>query len=548
MSGQGGNDEGFNISRSQRKRRAKKRADKRTVKSPVGSGVQYEKQYNTGPTHMSARYAAQAAELPPFNAKDQEQRRSKGTVTFAIPTASRDRRNDLNTTGRGQEHLGAHSSVSTQTQQALHQAEVQVSRWTEDQTLQLRYQLIAILRTDLEKAFSAFLMIPHMEAGANFAGNCKVDALDMLRETEDMYRRAGKKTKEANNPDSNAELSRDTGDAVQADYRDEAPAAKDSGKQNAEDSAPSIVEQLRRISSQMMDMRKETHELRREVRDTKARRTTQDEVELGLFARGRDGAQPPRMDKSTPQSRLHQPWNPRDPQDPVGTAVPAGRQQTRGADNLPPQQLNAAADHFVPRHSTATTVIPGSGSSKRTCETPRTSSQRRGSSPKKLGSRPATRERPRITSTAEGHSRGLGDSDDHHDTDTEGHSQGLSDSDDSQSEEGNPKEKGDLDVLVEEAHVPHEATADAMSADASAAEATSADAAAPVTEGLSADLKEAPASDHSGKEEDSTSASDNGSTQEQLRSSDKDQWSSSDIYGELILDIQSREVITKERD
>ncbi|CAM6054605.1 unnamed protein product [Sphagnum tenellum] len=390
---------------------------------------------------------------------------ARGTVTFAIPTASRDRRNDLNTTGQGQEHLGAHSSVSNQTQQALYRAEVQVSRWTEDQTLQLRYQLIAMLRTDLEKAFSAFLMIPHMEAGANFAGNCKVDALDMLRETEDMYRRAGKKTKEANNPDSNAELSRDTGDAVQADYRDEAPAAKDSGKQNAEDSAPSIVEQLRRISSQMTDMRKETHELRREVRDTKARRTTQDEVELGLFARGRDGAQPPRMDKSTPQSRLHQPWNPRDPQDPVGTAVPAGRQQTRGADNLPPQQLNAAADHFVPRHSTATTVIPGDFYYRSTCgiccANPGTSTQ----------------------TNAEGHSRDQGDSDDHHDTDTEGHSQDLSDSDDSQSEEGNPKEKGDPDVLVEEAHVPHETTADAMSADASAAEATSADAAAPVAEG-----------------------------------------------------------------
>ena len=76
---------------------------------------------------------------------------------------------------------------------------------------------------------------------------------------------------------------------------------------------------------------------------------------------------------------------------------------------------------------------------------------------------------------------------------------------------------------MEEAHVPHETTADAMSADASAAEAMSADAAAPVAEGLSADLKEAPASDHSGKEGDSTSASDIGSTREQLHSSDEDQ-------------------------
>jgi len=113
----------------------------------------------------------------------------------------------------------------------------------------------------------------------------------------------------------------------------------------------------------------------------------------------------------------------------------------------------------------------------------------------------------------------------HHDnaTDTEGHLQDLGDSDDNQPEEGSPKEKGSPDVLVEEAHVPREATADAMSADASAAEATSADAAAPVAEGLSADLKEAPASDHSGKEGDSTSASDNGSTEEKLRSSDEDQ-------------------------
>jgi hypothetical protein len=133
-------------------------------------------------------------------------------------------------------------------------------------------------------------------------------------------------------------------------------------------------------------------------------------------------------------------------------------------------------------------------------------------------------------------------------TNAEGHPQDLGDSDDNQPEEVPLNEEGGPDVWVEEAFVPYAATADAMSADASAAEATSADAAAPVAEGLSADLKEAPASDHSGKEEDSTSASDNGSTQEQLRSSDKDQWSSSDIYGELILDIQSREVITKERD
>ena len=131
--------------------------------------------------------------------------------------------------------------------------------------------------------------------------------------------------------------------------------------------------------------------------------------------------------------------------------------------------------------------------------------------------------------------------------------------------EGAPNEEGGPDVRVEEVLVPQEATADAMPADAGAADAMSADASAEAEGDLSADLKGAPASDHSEEEEESYA-----SPQEQLRrshdstplhSSDYsepsgndesthdgyaaddagDQWSNSDIYDEPALDAQFRE-------
>ena len=111
----------------------------------------------------------------------------------------------------------------------------------------------------------------------------------------------------------------------------------------------------------------------------------------------------------------------------------------------------------------------------------------------------------------------------HHDNaiDTEGHLQDQGDSDDNQPEEVPLNEEGGPDVWVEEAFVPYDATADATSADASAAETTSVnDAAAPAEEGTSADLKEAQASNHSGKEEEQMS--DTGSIREQLPFSDED--------------------------
>ena len=135
----------------------------------------------------------------------------------------------------------------------------------------------------------------------------------MLRMADKLYEQARTATREVRNRISEARLPQHESGPARETNREGPRPAKDSGTQNAEDPMREVRQLIMGLSERMNNIAKETQELRKHAQGTKARQTPPDELELGLFSRARDSAQPPRMDKSTPQSRLNEPWNAKGP-------------------------------------------------------------------------------------------------------------------------------------------------------------------------------------------------------------------------------------------
>ncbi|CAM6053313.1 unnamed protein product [Sphagnum tenellum] len=239
-----------------------------------------------------------------FGAEDEQQGRSKGPVTFEPPVSimRHSRGDDLSASAREQQYLAGLYKCAGEIQQALYQAEalrehIGVGGLLDNHTLQLRQQLIALLRADLEKAYTSFMKIPHSEVTEEVAGDCRVNAVSMLQMADKLYEQARTATRDVRNRIREARLPENENGPARETNREEPRPAKDSGTQNAEDPMREVRQLMMGLSERMNNIAKETQELRKHAQGTKARQTPPDELELGLFSRARDSAQPPRMDK-----------------------------------------------------------------------------------------------------------------------------------------------------------------------------------------------------------------------------------------------------------